>query len=73
MKVGQVAPFVGLGERIDAAHTMCVAERSRLRGHLAELRDRRAALPTGRAWCVLHGAAWSRDVVVAEDGTDVMR
>ncbi|WP_433711164.1 hypothetical protein ACQP2U_33630 [Nocardia sp. CA-084685] len=47
-EIGQVAPFVGLDERIDAAHTMSTDDRSWMRRHLAELRGRWAALPTGR-------------------------
>ncbi|MET8874990.1 aminoglycoside phosphotransferase family protein [Nocardia sp. NPDC004604] len=72
LEFGQVAPFVGLDERIAAAHTMSADDRSWLRGHLAELRGRWAALPTGRPWCVVHGAAWSGNVVVAEDGSVIL-
>ncbi|MEV5839692.1 aminoglycoside phosphotransferase family protein [Nocardia sp. NPDC052112] len=72
MEVGQVAPFVGLDERIDAAHTMTPDDRSWMRRHLSELRGRWAALPTGRPWCVIHGAAWSGNVVVTEDDNVVL-
>ena len=63
MEIGQVAPFVGLDERIDTAHTMSADDRSWMRRHLAELRGRWAALPTGRPWSVIHGAAWSGNVL----------
>ncbi|MFX0575341.1 phosphotransferase family protein [Nocardia nepalensis] len=72
LQLGQVAPFVGLDERISAAHTMSADDRIWLRGRLAELRGRWAALPTGRPWGVIHGAAWSGNVVVAEDDSLIL-
>lgn len=72
LELGRVAPFVGLDERIAAAHTSSADDKSWLRGYLEELRGRWSALPTGQPWCVIHGAAWSGNVVVAEDGSVIL-
>lgn len=66
--LGDLAPFVRLAERIDAATTLTDEDRSWLREHLVSLQARYANLPPGLPRCVVHGDAWVGNVVATDDG-----
>ncbi|WP_227997129.1 phosphotransferase family protein [Nocardia australiensis] len=68
VNLGEVAPFVRLNERIDAAHTLTADDRRWMYDHLAELRQQWDDLPKGLPWCVIHGDAWGGNVVSTNDG-----
>ncbi|MFI9509730.1 phosphotransferase [Nocardia sp. NPDC052566] len=70
--LGTLTPLVRLAESIDAADSVCAADRDWLRGHLAELCGRWTALPAGLPWSVVHGAPRCGSVVVTEDGTAIL-
>jgi aminoglycoside phosphotransferase (APT) family kinase protein len=65
-------PFVRLAKRIDAAHTLSAWDRDWLRGRMADLQERYAALPPGRPACVVHGDAWAGNVVSTTAGSIVL-
>ncbi|MGY4103604.1 phosphotransferase family protein [Nocardia sp. R16R-3T] len=67
-KLGHVAPFVRLSERIDTARGVTEDSRRWLREHLVDLHERWADLPEGLPWCVIHGDAWVGNVVATDDG-----
>ncbi|WP_280410279.1 phosphotransferase family protein [Nocardia brasiliensis] len=70
--LGDVAPFVRLEERIEAAHSMSNEDRQWLRTHLAELQQRWKELPKGLPWCVIHGDAWVGNVAATDDGRVIL-
>ncbi|SNY85918.1 Phosphotransferase enzyme family protein [Nocardia amikacinitolerans] len=59
----EVAPFVRLAERIDAAHTLPARDRQWMREHLEDLRSGWEELPKGLPWGPIHGDAWEGNVV----------
>ncbi|WP_053207021.1 phosphotransferase family protein [Jiangella muralis] len=65
----ELAPFVRIRDRIEAAPTVPAADRAWLLGYLADLEDRLAELPDGLAAGVVHGDAWAGNVVADDDGT----
>ncbi|SEE17042.1 phosphotransferase family protein [Jiangella alba] len=65
----ELAPFVRIRDRIEAAPTVPAADRAWLLGYLADLEDRMAELPDGLAAAVVHGDAWAGNVVADDDGT----
>ncbi|MEU2254441.1 aminoglycoside phosphotransferase family protein [Nocardia xishanensis] len=64
----EVAPFVRLAERIDAAHTLPDRDRQWMREHLNDLRSAWEDLPEGLPWGPIHGDAWEGNVVTTVDG-----
>ncbi len=70
--LGEIAPFVRLDERIDAARTLTEEDRAWMRTHVDELRRRWPELPSGLPWCVVHGDAWVGNVVSTEDGRVIL-
>ncbi|MGO4649945.1 phosphotransferase family protein [Nocardia sp. 2YAB30] len=70
--LGEVAPFVRLEERIEAALASSDKNRRWLRAHLAELQQRWEKLPEGLPWCVIHGDAWVGNVAAMDDGLVVL-
>lgn len=71
-ELGMLDPFVRLEQRIEAATTVSTDDRDWMREHLAELRKRWARAPAGLPWCVVHGDAWSGNVVATDGGTVVL-
>lgn len=67
-----VAPFVRVGERIDAALTLPEGDQTWLRRRLSELRDHDQVLPDGLPTRVIHGDAWGGNVVRTRDGQVVL-
>ncbi|WP_067694461.1 phosphotransferase enzyme family protein [Nocardia jejuensis] len=72
IELGTLDPFVRLQQRIDAATTVSSDDREWMGEHLAELQERWAHVPAGLPWCVVHGDAWSGNVVATDDGTVVL-
>ncbi|MFE6861488.1 phosphotransferase family protein [Nocardia sp. NPDC057668] len=72
IELGELDPFVRLDQRIDGAITVSSTDRDWMRDHLAELRKRWDERPSGLPRCVVHGDAWSGNVVATDDGTIVM-
>ncbi len=72
LALGDVAPFVRLEERIEAAHSLSDEDRQWLRIHLAELQQRWRELPKGLPWCVIHGEAWVGNVAATDDGRVIL-
>lgn len=70
--LGNLAPFVRLAERIDAATTLTKVDRTWLSEHLESLQGRYANLPPGLPHCVVHGDAWVGNVVATDDGQVVL-
>lgn len=64
-----LAPFVRVRDRIEAAPAVSAADRAWLLGYLADLEARYAELPGGRAAGVVHGDAWTGNAVAGDDGT----
>lgn len=71
-ELGEVAPFVRLEERIEAATILSDNDQRWMLDHLAELRHRWAELPKGLPWCVIHGDAWVGNVVSTDDGQVIL-
>lgn len=67
-----LAPFTRLTQRIEAAATLTSSDRAWLREHLAELEQRYTTLPEGIPRRVIHGDAWTGNVVTTEDGHTVL-
>ncbi len=63
-----LAPFVRLDDRINRATHLTDDERSWMRAHLAELRDRYTRLPQGLPHSIVHGDAWIGNIVSTSDG-----
>ncbi|MFI7694268.1 phosphotransferase family protein [Nonomuraea sp. NPDC049655] len=70
--IGRLDPFVRLSERIDRASTLTEADRTWMRTHLAELKTRYEELPKGLPETVVHGDAWTGNVVTTDDGEAVL-
>ncbi|MGH3549101.1 MAG: phosphotransferase family protein [Pseudonocardiaceae bacterium] len=67
-----LAPFVRLPQRIDAATTISADDRQWLLDRLAELKEAYHGLPQGLPRCVVHGDAWSGNVVTTADSAFVL-
>jgi aminoglycoside phosphotransferase (APT) family kinase protein len=67
-----LAPFVRQRERIREASVLSADDRDWLLRHLTELEARYTDLPTGRAWCAVHGDAWVGNVVVTGEGPIIL-
>lgn len=65
----ELAPFVRVRERIEAAPAVSGADRAWLLGYLADLEARHADLPHGLPAGVVHGDAWAGNVVTDDGGT----
>ncbi|RIQ15725.1 phosphotransferase family protein, partial [Jiangella rhizosphaerae] len=65
----ELAPFVRVRDRIEAAPTVSAADRAWLLGYLADLEARYAELPGGLPAGVVHGDAWAGNVVADDDGS----
>jgi hypothetical protein len=72
LHLGGLDPFVRLAERIDGAITVSADDRVWLRARLAELRRQWAALLAKLPTCVVHGDAWTGNVVATDDGQVVL-
>lgn len=72
--IGQLDPFVRVGQRIDAALTLSPEDRGWLHGLLAEVDASWQELPPGLPECVVHGDAWVGNVarLVSEDRVILM-
>jgi Ser/Thr protein kinase RdoA (MazF antagonist) len=70
--LGPLRPFVRLKERIAGAVTLSAGDRAWLAARLAHLDERWAAVAPGLPTCVIHGDAWSGNVVVTADGRIVL-
>ena len=68
MGLPELAPFVRLAERIDAAASLAPPDREWLHKRLAELQDAYAELPHGIPWRLVHGDAWRGNVAATADG-----
>lgn len=64
----ELAPFVRLAQRIESANTISVDDQNWLLGRLGDLQAAYDDLPLGLPRCVVHGDAWSGNVVVTADG-----
>lgn len=62
----QLSPFVRLPERIEQATTISEDDRTWLTNHLAELRERWESRPAGLPDRMVHGDAWSGNIVYVE-------
>jgi aminoglycoside phosphotransferase (APT) family kinase protein len=71
-KLPELAPFVRLNQRIEAAKTISTDDQNWLLDRLAELQAAYACLPPGLPRCVVHGDAWSGNVVTTADSTSVL-
>ena len=70
--LGALDPFVRLHERIEQAATLARGDRAWLAGRLAALRQQWAALSTSMTACVVHGDAWTGNVVATGDGRVIL-
>jgi Ser/Thr protein kinase RdoA (MazF antagonist) len=65
-------PFVRLRERIAGAVTITADDRAWLSARLADLEEQWAAIAPGLPTCVIHGDAWSGNVVSTTDNRVVL-
>ena len=70
--LGPLDPSVRLAERIDAGTTLADDDRAWLHERLAALREQYRALPAGMPPTVVHGDAWSGNIVATDDGRTVL-
>jgi hypothetical protein len=70
--LGPLRPFVRLADRIAGAVTIDADDCTWLFTRLAELEQQWAALAPGLPACVIHGDAWSGNVVSTADGRVVL-
>lgn len=68
----ELAPFVRLTQRIEAAKTISMDDQNWLLGRLAELQAAYADLQPGLPRCVVHGDAWCGNVVITTGSTRVL-
>jgi aminoglycoside phosphotransferase (APT) family kinase protein len=68
----ELAPFVRLPQRIEAATTISADDQNWLLDQLAELTAAYDELPPGLPRCVVHGDAWSGNVVTTADSAFVL-
>ncbi|ONI88647.1 hypothetical protein ALI144C_06365 [Actinosynnema sp. ALI-1.44] len=67
-----LAPFVRLRERIDASTTVAEEDRAWMRQKVTELETAYAELPPGLPRSVVHGDAWSGNVIRTVNGDVVL-
>jgi len=68
VELPELAPFVRLAERIEAATSLASADREWLHTRLAELQAAYAELPRGIPWRLVHGDAWRGNVAATAHG-----
>jgi aminoglycoside phosphotransferase len=68
----ELAPFVRLPQRIEAATTISTDDQHWLLSRLAELHTAYDDLPPGLLRCVVHGDAWSGNVVTTAESAFVL-
>jgi aminoglycoside phosphotransferase len=68
----ELAPFVRLPQRIEAATTISTDDQHWLLSRLAELNTAYGNLPPGLPRCVVHGDAWSENVVTTAESAFVL-
>lgn len=68
----ELAPFVRLAQRIESASTISAEDQHWLLGQLGDLQAAYDHLPPGLPRCVVHGDAWTGNVVVTADQTSVL-
>jgi len=68
----ELAPFVRLTQRIESADTISTDDQTWLLGRLSDLQAAYADLSPGLPRCVVHGDAWTGNVVVTADNTSVL-
>lgn len=68
----ELAPFVRLTERIEAAATVTADDRKWMLDRLTELRERYADLPPGIPRGVVHGDAWQGNIARTADGRTIL-
>ena len=66
--LGALDPFVRLGERIKQATTLPEDDRAWLAARLAGLEQEWATAIASMPTCVVHGDAWTGNIVAADDG-----
>jgi aminoglycoside phosphotransferase len=66
--LGALAPFVRLRERIRQAATLPEGDRAWLAARLTDLEQKWATIGTATPACVVHGDAWTGNVVTTSDG-----
>lgn len=73
LDLGRLDPFVRLRDRIDAAVSLPIEDRRWLRDYQDDLsRQWAAGLHTAHAECIVHGDAWSGNIVTTPAGPLVM-
>jgi Ser/Thr protein kinase RdoA (MazF antagonist) len=65
-------PFVRLADRIEGAATIGADDRAWLQTRLADLQEQWTTLTPGLPVCVVHGDAWSGNVMATADGQVVL-
>lgn len=70
--LGVLDPFVRLRERIGQAATLAEGDRAWLAGRLAVLEQDWAALSVSAPRCVVHGDAWTGNVVTTSDSRVIL-
>ena len=68
----ELAPFVRIAQRIQSAKTISANDQKWLLARLGELKEAYDHLPSGLPQCVVHGDAWSGNVVVTAGKTSVL-
>jgi len=68
----ELAPFVRLVQRIESANTISADDQAWLLGRLTDLQAAYGDLPLGLPRCVVHGDAWTGNVVVTVNNTSVL-
>jgi aminoglycoside phosphotransferase len=68
----ELAPFVRLAQRIESASTISADDQGWLLGRLSDLQAAYGDLPPGLPRCVVHGDAWTGNVVVTAGKTSVL-
>jgi len=71
-ELSELAPFVRLPQRIKAATTISADDQNWLLNRLTELKTAYDELPPGLPRCVVHGDAWSGNVVTTTDSAFVL-
>lgn len=72
LELPELAPFVRLAERIEAATTLTDNDRAWLRHRLAGLKEAYADLPSGLPTAVVHGDAWKGNIARTADGDVIL-
>lgn len=68
----ELAPFVRVAQRIETASTISAEDQNWLLHRLVELKAAYNELPPGLPRCVVHGDAWSGNVVTTTEGAIVL-